>query len=69
MWLISTRWLDLVGTEKEDVVGVLAVLKELGWGPNARLNGKGKTMRELVGDNLSDRRELKRKILKALDEW
>ncbi|CAK3827781.1 viral A-type inclusion [Lecanosticta acicola] len=72
MWLVSRRWLDLVG--EKDVGGVLEGLKNLGWDPHAvlshhRQKGELQTMRSLARRDLCDRPELQREVLRFLDRW
>lgn len=64
-WLVNEHWLRRSG-EPEDVVRILRVLKDLGWDVRAKLNFGGKTLRDLVDENVGDRVGLRNAMLEEL---
>lgn len=67
LWLISKRWLNMVGDDPKRIVSILRTMKKLGWNTNASLNEGGDTMRSLARKNLSGRIELQSAVLAELD--
>ncbi|KAF2170895.1 hypothetical protein M409DRAFT_18867 [Zasmidium cellare ATCC 36951] len=68
LWLVSERWLSWTGKDKvEEVVGILELLRGLGWRKGDRINREGWRMGDLVVRNLESRKALKRGLLGYLD--
>lgn len=69
LWLISKKWLNLVGDDLNSVVSVLRTTKKLGWNTDAGLNECGDTMRGLIRKHLSGRIEVQSAVLAELDRF
>ncbi|KAI5364677.1 Putative ankyrin repeat-containing domain superfamily [Septoria linicola] len=66
LWLISKRSLNMAGDEAKDIVGVVRLLKQLGWDSDAQLNDDGDDMRSLARKKLGGRVELQSALLAEL---
>ncbi|CAK1366097.1 unnamed protein product [Cercospora beticola] len=66
LWLVSGRWLNMFGEDTAKVVGVLKLLKDLGWNKEDKLNRKHENMRAIVQRELKGRPVLQKAVLAEL---
>ncbi|GIZ47507.1 hypothetical protein CKM354_001059600 [Cercospora kikuchii] len=66
LWLVSSRWLNMFGEDAAKVVGVLKLLKYLGWNTEDKLNKNHENMRTIVQRELKGRPVLQKAVLAEL---
>ncbi|KAM3417475.1 hypothetical protein BST61_g5719 [Cercospora zeina] len=66
LWLVCCRFLNMFGDDTAKVIGVLRLLKQLGWNKHNELNCKNEDMRMVVWRELGGRVELRNAILAEL---
>lgn len=66
LWLVSSRWLNMFGENTAKVVGILKLLKRLGWEKEDKLNKQHENMRTIVQRELKGRPVLQKAVLAEL---